>query len=42
MNKTTPVKGKGTFTWHLTLKTGTYRYVCDPHKTLMTGSFKVT
>src|SRR5436309_14233948 len=41
VNKTTPVKGKGTFTWHLTLKKGTYRYVCDPHKTLMKGSFKV-
>ena len=42
VNKKTPVKGKGTFTWHLTLKKGTYTYVCDPHKTLMTGSFKVT
>ena len=41
VNKTTPVKGKGTFTWHLTLKKGTYKYVCDPHKTLMHGSFKV-
>ena len=42
VDKKTPVKGKGTFTWHLTLKKGTYRYVCDPHKALMTGSFKVT
>jgi plastocyanin len=42
VNKKTPVKGKGTWTWHLTLKKGTYRYVCDPHKTLMRGSFKVT
>jgi plastocyanin len=42
LNKKTPVKGKGTFTWHVTLKKGTYRYVCDPHKTLMKGSFKVT
>ena len=41
VNKTTPVKGKGTFTWHVTLKKGTYRYTCDPHKTLMKGSFKV-
>jgi plastocyanin len=41
VNKKTPVKGKGTFTWHVTLKKGTYKYVCDPHKTLMTGSFKV-
>jgi plastocyanin len=42
LNKKTPVKGKGTFTWHVTLKKGTYRYVCDPHKALMHGSFKVT
>ena len=42
VSKKTPVKGKGTYTWHVTLKKGTYRYVCDPHKALMTGSFKVT
>ena len=42
LNKKTPVKGKGTFTWHVTLKKGTYRFVCDPHKTIMKGSFKVT
>ena len=42
LDKKTPVKGKGTFTWHVTLKKGTYRFVCDPHKTLMSGSFKVT
>ena len=42
LNKKTPVSGKGTFTWHLTLKKGTYRYVCDPHKTIMKGSFTVT
>jgi len=42
VNKKTPVAGKGTYTWHLTLKKGTYRYVCGPHKPVMTGSFKVT
>ena len=42
VNKKTPVKGKGTYTWHVTLKKGTYRYVCDPHKTIMKGSFTVT
>jgi plastocyanin len=42
VDKKTPVKGKGTFTWNVTLKKGTYRYTCDPHKTLMKGSFTVT
>ena len=42
VTKKTPVKGKGTFTWHVTLKKGTYRCTCDPHKTLMKSSFKVT
>ena len=42
VSKKTPVKGKGTFTWNLTLKNGTYRFVCDPHKTIMKGTFKVT
>ena len=41
VDKKTPVKGKGTFTWNVTLKKGMYRYVCDPHKTLMRGSFTV-
>ncbi|HEY7197865.1 MAG TPA: plastocyanin/azurin family copper-binding protein [Gaiellaceae bacterium] len=42
LNKTTPVTGKGTFTWAVTLKKGTYKYVCDPHKTVMKGSFTVS
>ncbi len=42
VNKKTSVKGKGTTKWTVTLKKGTYRYVCDPHKTLMKGSFTVT
>jgi len=42
VSKKTPVKGKGTFTWHVTLAKGTYRYICDPHKALMKGSFTVT
>jgi plastocyanin len=31
-----------TKTWTVTLKKGTYRYVCDPHSSQMKGSFKVT
>jgi plastocyanin len=42
VNKTTSVSGTGSSTWTLTLKKGTYKYVCDPHKTIMHGSFKVT
>jgi plastocyanin len=42
VNKSTTVGGTGSKTWTLTLKKGTYKYVCDPHKTIMHGSFKVT
>jgi len=31
----------GTKTVTLRLKKGTYRYICDPHLTIMKGSFKV-
>lgn len=42
VNKKTGVGPKGTFTWTVTLKKGTYKYVCDPHASIMKGSFKVT
>jgi plastocyanin len=42
VNKKTGVGAKGTFTWTVTLKKGTYKYVCDPHIAVMKGSFKVT
>jgi plastocyanin len=42
VNKKTGVGAKGTFTWTVTLKKGTYKYVCDPHISVMKGSFKVT
>jgi plastocyanin len=42
VNKTTTVAGTGTTTWKVTLKKGTYKYVCDPHASFMHGSFKVT
>ena len=42
VNKATSVGGTGTTTWTVTLKKGTYKYVCDPHATAMKGSFKVT
>jgi plastocyanin len=42
VNKTTSVGGMGVTTWKVTLKKGTYKYVCDPHAGFMKGSFKVT
>ena len=42
VNKKTSVSGTGSSTWTLTLKEGTYKYVCDPHKTIMKGSFTVS
>ncbi len=42
VNKLTTVKAKGNYTWKVTLKKGTYKYVCDPHKTFMKGSFTVS
>jgi plastocyanin len=42
VNKTTTVGGKGVFTWKVTLKKGTYKYVCDPHASFMKGSFTVS
>ena len=42
VNKKTTVAAVGNKTWTLTLKKGTYKYVCDPHKTQMKGSFTVT
>jgi plastocyanin len=42
VNKLTSVVALKTYTWKVTLKKGTYKYVCDPHKTIMHGTFKVT
>jgi plastocyanin len=41
VNKTTSVSFQGTKTWRVTLRKGTYRFVCDPHAPIMKGSFKV-
>ena len=42
VNKKTSVAGVKTTTWTVKLKKGTYKFVCDPHKTIMFGSLKVT
>jgi plastocyanin len=42
VNKATSVGATKNYTWKLKLKKGTYKFVCDPHKSFMKGSFKVT
>jgi plastocyanin len=42
VNKKTAVGFTGTVKWTVTLKKGTYKFVCDPHAPIMKGSFKVT
>jgi len=42
VNVKTSVGGMGTKTFTVTLKKGTYTYVCDPHKSFMKGSFKIS
>jgi plastocyanin len=42
VNKSTSVGGTGSSTWKVTLKKGTYKFVCDPHASLMKGSFTVS
>jgi plastocyanin len=41
LNKMTTVGAVTTRTWTVTLKKGTFRYVCDPHATSMKGILKV-
>jgi plastocyanin len=42
VNKLTSVVKVGTFKWTVKLKKGTYKFVCDPHATIMHGVLKVT
>jgi plastocyanin len=42
VDKATSVGSKGTATWTVKVKKGTYTYVCDPHKEMMHGSFTVS
>ena len=41
INQFTEVETKGDATWSLTLKDGSYAYVCDPHASVMSGDFTV-
>jgi len=42
VDKKTSVTGMGTTKWTVKLKTGTYHFVCDPHRTIMHGVLTVT
>ena len=42
VNVKTSVGQTGTKTFTVTLKKGTYKFMCDPHASFMKGSFKVT
>jgi plastocyanin len=42
IDKKTGVGFKGSVTWKLKLAKGTYKFVCDPHKAFMKGSFTVS
>jgi plastocyanin len=42
VNKSTSVGATGSSTWTVKLKKGTYKFVCDPHATVMKGTLKVS
>ena len=42
VNVKTSVGATGTKTFTVTLKKGTYKFVCDPHASFMKGSFKIS
>ncbi len=42
VNKATSVPGRTETIWTVRLRTGTYRFLCDPHAASMRGSFRVT
>jgi len=42
LNRATSVPGKAERIWTVTLKKGTYTFLCDPHPTTMKGTFRVT
>ncbi len=42
VNRSTSVKAVATRIWPVTLRPGTYTYLCDPHANRMKASFQVT
>jgi plastocyanin len=41
VDRSTTLGGTGTSQWTVTLRKGSYTYVCDPHANFMKGSFTV-
>jgi plastocyanin len=41
LNRSTTTGGTGTWRWNVTLRKGTYKYVCDTHAFFMKGAFTV-
>jgi plastocyanin len=42
VNKATSVPARAETIWTVTLKKGTYTFLCDPHPTTMRGTFRVS
>jgi plastocyanin len=42
VNKKTSVSGTTETVWTVTLRKGTYTFKCDPHASMMRGTFRVT
>lgn len=42
LNRATSIPARVETVWTVTLKKGTYRFLCDPHAGTMRGSFRVT
>jgi len=42
VNKSTFISRVGETTWTVRLKPGKYKFFCDPHRSTMRGSFRVT
>jgi plastocyanin len=41
VNRATGVSARGTFTWTIRLRKGTYTFLCDPHASSMRGTLRV-
>ena len=42
VNRKTSVAAVRTYIWTVAVERGTYRFICDPHATIMKGVLRVT